>query len=1157
MNLAQLKNYLQGVRDDVEKSAFSRTGYFKGRSFENFGVQVQAVNALLKTRKRDHRFTSDQPAEIAWEVALKSDTRQAFLKEIDAYLAEVQGVPAEIKLPREVERLVSFDELVDDYLFSRKINEDVIGTSETLAAKYRQKVDDFEEEVFELVKKELKRQVSSGVPEVEIIAVAKEATREVFGLTALSDSEIEANNLSRMFGKRMTIGISNAFEKIVQAAPNSSIGQEWRGKGRLAKSKFLSQARKEIDLDKGITDKERVVKAIVLQKNLSRLDHAAVSGAYEYEEMAGENVRAATYLTLCELAVDEKEIAEITEESVKKFEEEVKTLTKKGVSIDRIRALRIAKIKVLEVFLEKGIDLKQITNSMDLVEELAEDLVDPVGDLVIIKKDKPEKNLPKGVPTKTNLIDVASAKGGFSRTFLGFSFDEAKSHPYRYALTGGPVRSAMAFFLDASPGNIKTAIAWDVLGIYGSQIPPYFSEENTLGRLRKQGIKEGSAEWERITQSSEKMRGVIGEAEKIKRRFGPAYQAAKAYYAITDPFNYAKNVAFQDWSANRQFMGDFGVTFLQYFNSPQAISYLSGYLAKTVGKWGLVRLTEEMGWKNFGFGVVGPYGHKEFVFLPTYRLKENAKNFLYSKVWKPLKRSRVGKSIQDFVGGKLSKIGGALAAVGGIVGVIWQLRKPIRDFLLGAVGLFVVLLKQGLILAVSTLTGGLAGGIILAGVGFSSGPFGIILGPVGFIVGFAGGGAMGYGLGLLLQKVGGGIKGLFGGLGGVEGLGLGGTEGGLFPAKFAATGGFLSIATIGGTGIITVSTLWITSGAFMIPSEQELGYYGSEYFDVSKTAWINGQMVFDGELENSSLPQTINYKIRLDVKNKGEIKNIEIVDTITITKKSGAGGVETEKIEEYRWNYSSDAGLEGLLPGQTWSSNVYIVDTEPVNRFKDSLITNTARVKALVESDDGGEKVEEVIVSYDIRIGNSPLPRVADLALRMVNILNSCSGLPKSGGGVVVNSQSWPEAKECLEKGLQAVGYLGDKQRSRIISIYEGCIGAFGAMQCGCFARAASVVGSELPGKENSADYCVEETSGYVLRKDWENLGVGDFVVSSQGEAGHMAVVVKDKAYDLAEALGFGVDGDGEIYPLGVVQKRSAVPIYTLEQKYCGYLRKK
>lgn len=309
----------------------------------------------------------------------------------------------------------------------------------------------------------------------------------------------------------------------------------------------------------------------------------------------------------------------------------------------------------------------------------------------------------------------------------------------------------------------------------------------------------------------------------------------------------------------------------------------------------------------------------------------------------------------------------------------------------------------------------------------------------------------------------------------------------------------------------------------------------SEYIRVEKVA--DKKALTNEELDES---QTITYTVTITPK-QGELVNVLIKDEVLLdSNQEPKPAVPQLKLVE-----------PATLPTNISSTLILTYQITNIDqRYQDSRITNLFTIEAKV-SDTGDSTTATAIET--IEIGTPPVPDTAELAQKIVTALLNCNGLERSKtNGVIVDKSNWPIAKQCLiDAGITD---------PLVLSPLENNFTKFEKMQCVQMAVASSR--SSLEAKSAAKLYCQPPTSGYQLIKDWSQLQPGDFIVAEKVYAGHIAVVVAkdDHIIRVAEALGFDViikpDGRIEYPEYGSVQFRT-IGLNIIEQKYCGFLRKK
>ncbi len=313
--------------------------------------------------------------------------------------------------------------------------------------------------------------------------------------------------------------------------------------------------------------------------------------------------------------------------------------------------------------------------------------------------------------------------------------------------------------------------------------------------------------------------------------------------------------------------------------------------------------------------------------------------------------------------------------------------------------------------------------------------------------------------------------------------------------------------------------------AFVGSWEEEIEV-GSRYIEVSKTAHHPGGS--DMEIPNSALPFTITYQVTVTAKDS-DLFDVRVSDSISLYQ--GEDGDERE-IENRSWT------VDHLAQGDSWLSPEYTL--EATLDFKDSILDNSVKVEADAEASEE-EEISQTFIT--LVIGTPPVPPSALLAKKIVEKLKPCAGLTRAGcndDGVIINQASWPAAKKCLI----AAGINQDD----VINTFTESINKYDELQCVAFVVGASQGDLPWPSGEGSAqNYCSANLSGYTFSTGWDSLRPGDYVVSSQGVFGHVAIIVfkSGAVIRLAEAMG----------DTGVVQVRP-IGRNILEERYCGFLRK-
>jgi len=173
------------------------------------------------------------------------------------------------------------------------------------------------------------------------------------------------------------------------------------------------------------------------------------------------------------------------------------------------------------------------------------------------------------------------------------------------------------------------------------------------------------------------------------------------------------------------------------------------------------------------------------------------------------------------------------------------------------------------------------------------------------------------------------------------------------------------------------------------------------------------------------------------------------------------------------------------------------------------------------------------------------VPKSVLLARKITDLLLACPSLTKKLNGVVVDLNSWPAAKQCLFE--QRV----PNKAINLLEIFK--TQGFEYLQCVHFVVAAT--NGSLPSKRAAKNYCFQNTAGYNLNSDWDNLKEGDIIASSLGEAGHVAIISLPPSKNSQGGLLY-VEAAEAVGTNGVVQYRR-INKDQLVSHYCGYLRKK
>jgi len=1189
MDSQRFRQYLAGVKEDL--LAFSNhpfLGAVNGTPLQNLGTQILAINSLLADSQR-LSFKAKRPEDVVYELLVNRENFEGFLSSIDA-LGAFRVLPLKNELPATIplnlrQLVKDYEQLAEIYQANKDSYGEALATRQDLIGVFNEQIEKYNQDVEGRVERAIKG-LFPDIVEEEGKKVAKRASRQLLNKLSLSGEEIGRELVKKRLFEDSAGVLDEVFRGLEEEDASFAVfRQKLEALPEGTKQHFAQTISSE-------ETAEAVRRSVVVQKEALFLNLS--SGESTPLELYADTLRGGVVLSLLETEADEKMAAEIADETARRIMARALVLAGQPQAEFRQEIER----QFLEVLREKNVpfsSLPEYKSRIDSIITNVEGSVRSFGKSEVAKTGgvtaAPAAPSPTGLPTLTDkslfgpflirssssLAEAVGSRGGFLATFFGTAVADAVENPIGWTLKGGPILAVLSLPLDALPANVKLPLFMALHSpgaiairrkdpITGKLTQPgyleeYFDPRNIRRRLIAAGIEKGSAEWERATETAYTMRKTIRGIKGLKS--GPAgfiFDFYSNWWRFTNPLAYLKMQVFGGESA-KDILGYLGTTYLEYFirygSSPALVEWVIKHSSMTAVKYLLA--------KTPFFTIVNPRGFKQFVFVPTYRLKEGVKNVIFKHVWQPLKKSKLGKAVVSFLGKKLVKIiGGAALVVGGLAGVIWKLRKPLGALLIGIIAWFG---QFGTGVAIGAGAGGLAGGIFLgvkgAAFGASIGSvipfFGTAIGgAVGFVVGFTVGvfvgGTLGATIGYLIQLGWSKIAGLFGGGAAGTGIPLGtgaGVGAGFFPASTVNLGGLIPVATVVGTGAATLATIWITSSAFIVPEGEKLVGV-SEYFEVRKEA--DSPAMHSGTIKNEFLPQKITYKISLSVKNKSALSDVEIEDILVVKQKRNDGTIETREIRREKWDKEKDSALESLPQGAIWESKLYIFNAG--EKFADSLLINTIKVRAKTE--DGEEEAE---ASLSIRIGESPLPQTADLADLIARILiYSCDELAsyrvnkEAGGmpinGVIINKENWAEAELCLRRELAGTSYGDQATINTIVNILGGFRYNFDAMQCVHFARAASL--GDLPSRGSAKDYCadVPAGAGYILSQDWDDLQEGDFLVNSQGEAGHIAVVTnKDKIF-VAEAIGTGAKIEG------VIQYNRPIGRGDLKN-YCGFLRKK
>lgn len=1146
MNEERFVRYLLAVKNDLV--SFSETpslGAVNGTPVFSLGTQVLAINSLFEEKIPFSR----EPERAAFELLENEGEKlRAFLERVEVLIRQRRRTAG-----REDGFFpATLEQLVENYEANKKAIGKAQEEREEIINLFDRQIEEYNREIKSRVERAV-GEVFFDIEESKKREIAEKVAKKLLGIVVLSDEEIDKETIKRDLRKKGRETLKETIKELEETDSDyASLNLEERleALGRKEKGVFIKTitSREAVETFK----REKLLERERLYLELKKDESPAVDLYYD-------NIRAEVLLALSAFSLEYRAISEISEKTARRVMETPQRHRKKGGEGFK----KVVEKELLRIFKEEGIGLTE-----DEYEEIKRKVLEnteaslvsfsnsEVSRLAGESEEGPgEKPLfrPLLASSSATFADAFSAKGGLISSFIGTAAADLAEDPIGWTLKGGPVLALVSLPLDALPSRVKLPLYLTVFKMQGMRnyYKWYFSEEVIGGKLLKVGVRAGSVEWERNMEAGRTMQERIGKIEKLmKTPLGVFFNFYYTWWKYTNYFEYLKMSVFRGTGAKSVF-GKLGITYVQYLikygPSPMLTEYMMKAAFKGIAQYFLA--------KTKLFMITGPEGFQQFVFTPTYRLKERVKNVIYAKVWRPLKKSRVGKIIEALLEKKgfvfLKRLfGGAL----GLLSTVWDLRKPLGFLILGII---LWAAKYGMAVAIGAGIGGIVGGfwlgIKLGGAGLAAG--GPILGALGFVTGFIagalGGGVAGGIVGYLLQSFGNWLKGIFGGGAGTglpTGLGIG-TGAELFTPAMANTGGLLAVGTVGGVGATALVTVWITSSAFIAPvGEKAVGE--SEYFELTKEA-SSEHMFKEGVLENKFLPEAIRYKISLKVKNKGAVSEVEIEDVLTIRQKGEDGKITSRELRRKEWNGENDERLNELLEGALWESEIY--SFEAGEDFKDSLLTNTVYVRAKTE--EGKEEKGQSTVT--IKIGDSPLPETASLAELLARILISCPELSsyrvarEAGGvkinGVIINKENWITAEGCLVKGLRVSEYFD--RAERIIGVLAEFRGSFEAMQCVHFARAATI--GSLGARGSAKDYCNDVPPGYKLSRDWEEIEEGDLLVrgGKKDEAGHIAVVINKSPLLVAEALGTGAEVEG------VVQYNRPVAKEVLKD-YCGYLRK-
>lgn len=577
-------------------------------------------------------------------------------------------------------------------------------------------------------------------------------------------------------------------------------------------------------------------------------------------------------------------------------------------------------------------------------------------------------------------------------------------------------------------------------------------------------------------------------------------------YILHFPFIAFKYWARNKWSLQWQYKFKPRV-FGAIINNVPFFGNVLGFLYKK-DEWGFY----ENPWQRFKSKVL------ERALQKTFR---GAASLLY-KIGNRFKQAKLGKVLLAWA----EKLG-VIASTGGLGALFFafypQFKRTLKAiagfFTLGAVAIFSWLAQYGLPAliggGVGAVVGPFAGGytawlVFQATLPFL-GPFALIPAALTFFATWLVSIGVFGGLGVLIAKIG-------------EWLGLSGG-----PAAAAAAeelGGALTaidltpaakiiIPSLGGIAGLAMTTIMITSSAYIIPSEGEI--YGSKYIQVQKGFDINGQAQNRLEFTNDEIVgQTINYGIEVNIIDK-VLTDIKINDKLEIIKN------DVVLYQQENWSAGS---LD------TWTTT-YSVKAD--DRFKDAYVSNTVTVTTA--------EGESQILNLTLTVGQPPAPASAALARKIINALLGCQDLDRLLNGVVINKDNWPTAENCLR--TNGVPQTAIDQLARFQNNFYN-------LQCVHFVVAAT--NGDLEYKGSAKDYCSKPAGAYKRRVDWEGVKEGDILASDYQGPGHVALVLR--RFDNSQGELLYLEVAEAIGDNGVVQTRMPVKKETLVSRYCGYLRK-
>ncbi|MBL7150901.1 CHAP domain-containing protein [Candidatus Microgenomates bacterium] len=539
---------------------------------------------------------------------------------------------------------------------------------------------------------------------------------------------------------------------------------------------------------------------------------------------------------------------------------------------------------------------------------------------------------------------------------------------------------------------------------------------------------------------------------------------------------------------------------------------------------------------------------------PIYRIKKKIVDFTLQKgikgtgellhtLGKRLGKTRLGQTLMGW-GKKLLDIAGT-GGLGALFLAFYPFFKKVLKKILGFFGLIALaILRWATTYGPGAIAGwgigavaGIPAGIKVGTVVFKAtfpflGPFAIIPSVLAGGLTWLGFQIAGAGLGILATKLWLSIKGFFGSIfssttaavetaAGTAAAEIAGGAGG-FSAISLTSNAFLAPASLAGIAGLAAYTIITSSSAYIMSTGEK---YGSEYIQIQKGFDINGSPQETTIFENDEvIGQNLNYGFKVAISGK-DLHDVKVNDKIKIIK---------ENVVVYR---DETTNLGDMEAGSDWETNYTIT---PDDQFRDSYVSNTVTVTS--------EEGETQSLTLTLTLGQPPLPDSVTLARRIVDkLIHDCPGLPREMDGVILNESSWPTAKACLEDA---------NIPSFVLNRFNSCIAAHyqprGELQCVSFVVAVTM--GDLPDKAAAKYYCTQDTPGYTLSNNWNNIQPGDIIAHKVGTTGHVAIVVspptknssgKLLSIEVAEAIGTN----------GVVQYRDISETF-LASRYCGYLRK-